>query len=101
VKTPVPAPSPGRLILFLAGDAPSSQRARHNLKSALLERGIADASITEVNVLAEPSVALQKRIFATPALIAEREDLNIIIYGDLSEQATLVRFLDGALAAMA
>jgi hypothetical protein len=83
------------LALFLAGDAPSSNRARNNLLRALEAMGMHYAVVREVDVLDSPQEALQSGIFANPALVYRGQDARAaIIYGDLSDQPQLQDFLD-------
>ena len=82
------------LILFVAGDAPRSRRARANLAAALDAAG-RERQPREIDVLADPGAALRFGMFATPALV--RPDpaggAPAVLYGDLSDRARLERFL--------
>jgi hypothetical protein len=83
------------LALFLAGDAPSSNRARHNLLRALEAMGMHYQMVREVDVLDSPEEAIRSGIFANPALVYRGADARAaIIYGDLSDQPQLRDFLD-------
>lgn len=82
------------LALFLAGDAPSSRRARNNLLRALEDMGMHYHMVREVDVLNSPEEAIRSGIFANPALVYRGEDARAaIIYGDLSDQPQLRDFL--------
>jgi len=82
------------LALFLAGDAPSSSRARNNLLRTLDELGMHYDIVREVDVLETPQDALSHGIFANPALVYRSSDARAaIIYGDLSDQPQLRDFL--------
>jgi len=82
------------LALFLAGDAPSSNRARNNLLRTLDGMGMHYDIVQEVDVLEAPQDALRQGIFANPALVYRGKDARAaIIYGDLSDQPQLHDFL--------
>lgn len=83
------------LILAIAGDAPRSRRARDNLKRALAALGLA-IEAREIDVMVEPEQGLAYGIFATPALLRlDGGGPPQVLYGDLSDEAHLQRFLDG------
>lgn len=87
--------SENRLILFVTGDAPRSVRARQHLAAALDRLGTSDVVTEEVDVIREPQKALQNGVFATPALALVTGDQRWqFLYGDLSDEASLHRFLD-------
>lgn len=86
----------GELILAVAGDAPRSCRARDNLRRAL-ETLDADVQPREIDLLTEPEHALAYGIMATPALMHVRGGDNAVLYGDLSDEVRLTRFLKGLL----
>lgn len=83
------------LILFIAGDAPRSQRARANLAAAL-GRAVQDTPrLREIDVLCEPVAAIEHGIFATPALVRpQSHGASAVLYGDLSDASGLNRFLN-------
>lgn len=81
------------LILFVTGDAPRTRRARRNLAAALSEAGL-DGWPREIDLLEEPRQALDFGMFATPALLRTGEQRpRAVLYGDLSDEATLSQFL--------
>ncbi len=83
-----------QLVLFVAGDSPRSQRARLNLDSYLKQLEI-DVNTNEIDVIKDPSKALEYGIFATPALMyTEDPDNSEIIYGDLSDTHRLQSFMN-------
>lgn len=83
------------LILFIAGDAPRSRRARANLAAALEQADRSAARLREIDVLREPVAAIDHGIFATPALVRPQDSgAPIVLYGDLSDTGSLSRFLD-------
>jgi len=83
------------LLLFVAGNAPRSRRARSHLEEALAQRRLDNVHVEIVDALQEPSRALQHRIFATPTLMVD-PPADAILYGDLSDREALDRFLRGA-----
>ncbi len=88
------AESTHNLTLFVAGDAPRSQRARANLAAALARLGLDPATTREIDLTADPAQTLAFGIFATPALLRIRTAGEPeVLYGDLSEGPALERFL--------
>lgn len=82
------------LTLFVTGDAPRSRRARANLARVLQANGGDAAEIVEVDMLSAPQQALDHGIFASPALMIAMSDGEAsVMYGDLSDETRLVRFL--------
>lgn len=85
-----------RLILFVTGDAPRSQRARANLLRALDGYPLSDDDMLEIDLIKDPRKTVEFGIFATPALMRVDEDGNLeVLYGDLSDDGTVQRFLSG------
>jgi circadian clock protein KaiB len=83
-----------RLLLFVTGNAPRSRRARDNLSDALKRLGQPSTAAEEIDLTRDPGQTLKYGIFATPALVRTNgPGENEILYGDLSEQGTLERFL--------
>jgi len=83
-----------KLILFVAGASPRSERARANLRRALSRAGVGAAQVDEIDLLERPEATLEHGIYATPALIgAGGPDAAPMLYGDLSEEAKLNRFI--------
>ncbi len=92
---PEVAPLREHLTLLMAGDAPSSARARARLKAVLKTMGLSEVIVEEVDVLRTPAVALKYRVFATPALVCVRDDVGgEVLYGDLSDPEPLRQFLE-------
>lgn len=85
-----------QLTLFVAGDSPRSRRAREVLRRALAERGLDPGALELVDVLAEPERTLEHGVFATPALVLRAHGATRSLYGDLSDERGLARFLSGA-----
>lgn len=82
------------LILFVAGDSPRSSRARTNLQNSLESAGMGDTTVREIDLLREPEQAVAHGLLATPALLRAAEgDSRTILYGDLSDRDSLMRFL--------
>jgi len=83
-----------RLILFVTGDSPRSVRARANLAAALAAAGFKEDWPREIDLLQEPEQAIAYGMFATPALLRmSRGNAPSVLYGDLSDPASLVQFL--------
>lgn len=86
------------LILFVADDSPRSSRARTNLKNALESAGMGDTTAREIDLLQGPEQAVAHGLFATPALLRAAEGgSRAILYGDLSDRDSLMRFLEDLL----
>ena len=84
------------LILFVAGHSPRSMKARANLERILTESGH-DMSVVEVvDVLTHPDIALDRNIFATPALIPAQGNYGPL-YGDFTYQGALESYVTGIL----
>lgn len=88
-EKPVP-----KLILFVTGEAPRSQRARSNLAGALKAMGLERLQPMEVDLLEKPSETIAYSVFATPALLRTGQRGGVsVMYGDLSEPDKLYSFL--------
>lgn len=91
------------LILFVTGNAPRSRRARDNLARALEGLGTT-ARAHEIDLIEQPQECIRYGIFATPALLriddGDGEPASVL-YGDLSEEQRLRRFLDDAIGGSA
>ena len=84
------------LALLVTGDAPRSNRARSHLQDAMRDAGLPHTIVHEIDVLRDPLVAIRFRVFATPALVAVRDDrATAVLYGDLSDPEAVRRFLLG------
>jgi len=82
------------LTLFVTGNAPRSRRARANLAAALESLGKDTVSPTEIDLIEHPEQTVTYSVFATPALLKTSDDGDMsVLYGDLSEQDKLHRFL--------
>lgn len=92
--SPTSGESEQHLILFVAGDSPRSSRARANLERALDSAGMGDIAPREIDLLREPEQAVVHGLFATPALLRTGEGRSpAVLYGDLSDRDSLMRFL--------
>lgn len=83
-----------RVVLFITGQSPRSQRARMHLKSTLEKILGRDKDYEIVDVLIEPTKMLDHGIFATPALMVKpcAGDPSYLV-GDLSDEAKLRELL--------
>lgn len=81
------------LLLFVAGDAPKSRRAREALREALEQLGLPQDSYQEIDLLRDPSSISRYGIFATPALLRVGGEEPEALYGDLSDGDRLRRLL--------
>ena len=81
------------LRLYVAGTAPSSQRARDNL--ARLQQSVLPVGlgVQVIDVLAEPHLAEEAKILATPTLSYDHPSRPRRIIGDLSETRKVLDFL--------
>ena len=92
-SSPQESPMP-RLILFVTGDAPRTQRARANLAKMLEQIGRDDLAPYEIDLLQQPQEGLTYSVFATPSLLkTDDEQGGSLLYGDLSDENRLYRFL--------
>jgi len=90
--------TPIRLILFIAGATPRSQRAEANLALVLSDLGdrAREFHIEIVDVFKDPRRALKQRILVTPTLVRETHP-DAPLIGDLSELGAVRAMLEGAL----
>jgi len=79
-----------RLRLYVAGSAPRSLRAIHNLKHLCEQELSGRYALEIVDIYKEPRRAAQDQIIAIPTLIKEAPGLVRRMIGDLSRTA-LVR----------
>ncbi|ERJ19796.1 Circadian clock protein KaiB [Salinisphaera shabanensis E1L3A] len=76
-----------RVCLFVAGDSPSSRRARRALESLIgSQSNEQKAQFEVVDVLREPERALESNLLATPTLLIERGGHVSRYVGDLHER---------------
>lgn len=81
-----------RLRLYIAGDTPVSQRARYNLER-LCQRHSFSIEPVVIDILREPSLADDARIFATPTLVYEQPTRSKRVIGDLGDTDKVIEFL--------
>ena len=86
-------PQTPSLLLFVAGDAPRSRRAREALREALEAHGLPQSSFLEIDLLRDPASITRYGIFATPALLSLGGEEPETLYGDLSDRERLDRLL--------
>lgn len=83
-----------RLKLYVTGHTPSSERAIRNLQQIVAQTGIGEHEVVIVDVLAQPQMAEDERILATPTLIKESPLPARRIIGDLSDTGKVLLGLD-------
>lgn len=82
------------LTLFVTGTAPRSQRARANLARTLKYIKRSDIRPYEIDLLEQPEQGITHSVFATPSLLKASENGEVsVLYGDLSDEDRLYRFL--------
>jgi len=79
--------------LFVAGDEQHSRRAQENLKTICDERIAQPCEIEIVDVLESYQLALENKIFLTPALVMMAPSPTVTIFGNLSDTEEVVRSL--------
>ena len=89
-----------RFRLFIAGDAPSSVRARRNLQLAV-ELLAAEGRRIEtevVDVLQDQRAAIHEGVSMVPTLLRCVAGARVVLVGDLDDRAALLAYLrnDGA-----
>lgn len=85
--------NPIKVHLFVAGDSPSSRRARRTVESLLADERGAASQLEVVDVLREPERALECNLLATPTLIIDNRGEIVRYVGDLYDQDDLVQAL--------
>ncbi|MBS3805505.1 MAG: hypothetical protein KGY54_13215 [Oleiphilaceae bacterium] len=82
------------LMLFVTGTAPRSQRARANIARMLEHIHRTDIQPLEIDLLKQPEQGIKHSVFATPSLLRVSPTGEVsVLYGDLSEEDRLHRFL--------
>ena len=82
------------LVLYVAGNTASSQKARANLQAIVGELE-ESCKVSVIDVLKAPHLALQEGIFATPSLTAGEGKSKLLIIGDLSDRHSVLSTLRG------
>jgi circadian clock protein KaiB len=87
-------PIPYRLRLFIAGNAPRSQRTIESVRRICEERLANRYELEIVDIYQQPILAERDRVVAAPTLlrIAPRPERRIT--GDLSDEQRILRGLD-------
>ncbi|MDR9425152.1 MAG: circadian clock KaiB family protein [Marinobacter sp.] len=82
------------LMLFVTGSAPRSQRARANITHMLECLNCQNIRPYEIDLLEQPEQGIKHSVFATPSLLKVSPTGEVsVLYGDLSEEDRLRRFL--------
>ncbi len=84
-----------RFRLFIAGDAPSSVRARRNLQLALdcLAAEGRQIAIDVVDVLQDQRVAINDGVSMVPTLLRCVGSKRVLLVGDLDDRGALLAYL--------
>ncbi len=90
---PEASPSPIRLRLYLAGDAPNSSIASANLRAALAALPQLRVDLEIIDVLQDPDRALRDGILVTPMLVKLAPFPERRVLGNLRDPAVLRRAL--------
>lgn len=80
-----------RLRLYVAGDAPNSQQARHNLDALLKSVADEDFELEVIDCLAEPMRTLNDGIVVTPTLLKVEPEPRRTVIGTLADTEYLRR----------
>jgi circadian clock protein KaiB len=80
-----------RLRLYVAGDAPNSQQARHNLDALLKSVNDEDVELEVIDCLAEPLRTLNDGIVVTPTLLKVEPEPRRTVIGTLADTEYLRR----------
>lgn len=79
--------------MFVADNEPHSQTARANLKKLCESHLSTPFEIEIVDVLESHELALEYRIFLTPALVRVNPEPPVTIFGDLSDPQKVIKAL--------
>lgn len=74
-----------RLCLFITSTSPASEAARKNLQSILGETVSEVGDVEIVDVLEDPSSALEAGVMVTPTLAIIHNDKRLLIAGRLTD----------------
>lgn len=83
-----------RLRLFVAGEAPNSLSAVHNLRTTLAAHPSVEVDLVIVDVLKHPEVGLRENVLVTPTMIKMAPPPMRRIIGNLKDTIALVALLD-------
>lgn len=79
--------------LFVTDDEPHSRKAKENLRKFCTSYINEPFEIEVVDVLKSFNIAMEHKIFLTPALVMVSPEPGIVIFGDLSDTQELIKFL--------
>jgi circadian clock protein KaiB len=79
--------------LFVAGDAPNSRSAVHNLRAALAAYPSVDAELEVIDVLTHPELGLRENVLVTPTMIKLAPLPVRRLIGNLKDTAALLAVL--------
>lgn len=84
---------PIRLILYVAGQTPRSERAIANLRRIAAESLAADTALEVVDVVDHPEAAEAARILTTPTVVKASPAPQRRVTGDLSDASKVLSAL--------
>ncbi len=79
-----------RVRLYVAGTAPNSVAALHNLRALCRDGLDGDCAIEVVDVLEEPGRALDDGIIVTPTLVRVEPAPSVFVVGDLGDRESVL-----------
>ena len=83
-----------QFVLFVAGDAPSSERATEVIRRILEERLPGNHSLEVLDVVKEPHRAREEDVFAVPTLVLRSPGPSRRIIGDLTDPGKIIQTLE-------
>lgn len=84
-----------RLCLFITSTSPASEAARKNLQSILGETASEIGDVEIVDVLKDPSSALEAGVMVTPTLAIMHNDKRLLIAGHLADISQIAARING------
>jgi circadian clock protein KaiB len=78
-----------KLRLFITGNAPNSRIAQENLKAICAQYKKHALEIETVDVMENPTAAIENGIYLTPALQIIEPGPGVTIFGNLNNQSIL------------
>ena len=82
-----------RLRLFVAGEAPNSLSAVHNLRATLAAHPSVNAELEVIDVLSNPELGLRENVLVTPTMIKLAPFPARRIIGNLNDTEALMAVL--------
>lgn len=79
--------------LFVAGAEPNSATARKNLQRIRETHIKTECEVEVIDVLESYSLALERNIYLTPALIMVSPEPSVTVFGDLSDTDAVITAL--------